>query len=113
VVPKSDSGIGIGGSVRGLSIFCGLMLTIGLVWVTLSHLNDREKVYEARITGALKFLDGVVATSREYDVSLYAPKILSRTTACRNGRGIGEVPGFSRRISRASVPTMPIQTAGA
>jgi hypothetical protein len=65
--------------VKGFLIFCGLMLTIGLVWVTLAHLDDRDKDYEERLIGALKFLDGSIETSQAFDADLYAPSIEPRS----------------------------------
>ncbi len=55
------------------------MLTIGLVWVTLVHLDDRDKDYEERLIGALKFLDGTIETSRDFDADLYALSIEPRS----------------------------------
>jgi hypothetical protein len=72
---KFESSIGIGGKGRGSLIFCGLMLTIGLVWIALAYLDDREKDYAERIVGALKFLDGTIEASRNLDADLYAPSI--------------------------------------
>ena len=55
------------------------MLTIGLVWVTLAHLDDRDKDYEERLIGALTFLDRTIETPRDFDADLYAPSIEPRT----------------------------------
>lgn len=65
--------------MKGFLIFCGLMLTIGLVWVTLAHLDDRDKDYEERLIGALKFLDGTIETYRDFDADLYALSIEPRS----------------------------------
>ncbi len=54
------------------------MLTIGLVWITLAYLDDREKDHEERIVGALNFLDGTIEASRDLDADLYAPSIKPR-----------------------------------
>ena len=59
-------------------IYCGLLLTIGLVWVTLAYLNARDKEYEERLVGALNFLDGTIETSRDLAADLYAPSIKPR-----------------------------------
>jgi len=64
--------------VKGFLIFCGLMLTIGLVWITLAYLDDREKDHEERNVGALNFLDGTIEASRDLDADLYAPSIKPR-----------------------------------
>jgi hypothetical protein len=73
-----ESGIGIVGKGKGPLIFCGLMLAIGLAWITLVYLDNRQKNYEERVVGALKFLDGAIDTLREFDADLYAPSIKSR-----------------------------------
>ncbi len=65
--------------MKGFSIFCGLVLTIGLVWATLVHLDDRDEDYEARFIGALNFLDGTIEASRDFDAELYAPSIKPRS----------------------------------
>ncbi len=49
-----------------------------LAWVALAHLDDRDRDYEKRLIGALKFLDGTIETSRGFDASLYAPAIAPR-----------------------------------
>ncbi len=64
--------------MKRFSIYCGLLLTIGLVWVTLAYLNARDKEYEERLIGALNFLDGTIETSRDLDADLYAPSIKPR-----------------------------------
>ncbi len=69
------------GAIAEVSIFlicCGLLLTIGLVWVTLVYLNARDKEYEERLVGALSFLEGAIETSRDLDAGIYAPSIKSR-----------------------------------
>ncbi len=60
-------------------LFCGLMLTIGLMWVALGYLDARDKEYVQRLIGALNFLDGKIETSRELDADLYAPSIEPRS----------------------------------
>ncbi len=60
-------------------LFCGLMLTIGLVWVALAYLDVRDKEYVQRLVGALNFLEGTIETSRDLDVDLYAPSIEPRS----------------------------------
>jgi len=54
------------------------MLAIGIVWITLAYLDSREKDYEDRIAGALKFLDETIDTFRGLDADLYAPSIKAR-----------------------------------
>jgi hypothetical protein len=65
--------------VKGVLIFLGLVLTIGLVLVTLAHLNDRDRNYQERLIGALKFLDGSIETSRAFEADVYAPLIEPRS----------------------------------
>jgi hypothetical protein len=65
--------------MKGFLIFCGLMLTIGLVWVTVPRLDGRDKNYEERLIGALKFLDGTIETSQDLGADLYAPSIERRS----------------------------------
>ncbi len=55
------------------------MLTISLVWLTLPHLDGRDKDYEERLTGALKFLDGTIETSQDLGADLYAPSLERRS----------------------------------
>jgi hypothetical protein len=64
---------------KGLLIFCGLMFMTCLAWVALAHLDDRDRDYEKRLIGALKFLDGTIETSRDFDAGLYAPSIAPRS----------------------------------
>ncbi len=56
-------------------IFCSLMLLIGLVWVSLSHLDDRDSEYEERLVGAVKFLEGEIEISQGLGSDVYAPSI--------------------------------------
>jgi hypothetical protein len=69
------------GAIAEVSFFlicCGLMLAMGLVWVTLDYLNARDKEYVERFVGTLKFLDATIKTSRDFDAHLYAPSIKPR-----------------------------------
>lgn len=73
-----ESVIGTGDKGKGSKIFCGLLLAIGLGWATLAYLDGRQKDYEERIVGALRFLDGTIETSWEFEADLYAPTMEPR-----------------------------------
>ncbi len=73
-----ESGIGVVGKGKGSLIFCGLMLAIGLAWIAVVYLEDRQKDYEERVVGALKFLGESIDTLHDLDADLYAPSIKSR-----------------------------------
>jgi len=51
------------------------VLTAGLVSVAVAHLDGRNKDYEAKLIGALKFLDGTIETSRQFAADVYVPSI--------------------------------------
>ncbi len=56
-------------------IFCSSMLLIGLMWVALPHLDDRDSEYEERLVGAVKFLEGAIEISQGFGSDVYAPSI--------------------------------------
>ena len=51
------------------------MLAIGLAWITLNYLDGRQRDYEERVVGALKFLDATIDAFPDLDADLYAPSI--------------------------------------
>ena len=56
-------------------LFCSLALAIGLVWITLSYLNDREKLHEERLVGALNFTEEKIESELNRNADLYQPVI--------------------------------------
>lgn len=74
-----NRGSGTGGIVKGLLLFCGLVLLVGLLAIVLPQLDDRERDYEERLVGSLNAVEDAIAASLDLQPELYDPSIQSRS----------------------------------
>lgn len=61
--------------MKGFLIFCGLTALVVAVAFALPYLDSRDKAYEARLVGALNFVESAVEASRPISVEIYDPEI--------------------------------------
>ena len=61
--------------LRGFLTFCGLALSIGVVWAVLSYLEERSQQHEDRLVGALAFVEAIIEASQGPSTELYSPSI--------------------------------------
>lgn len=61
--------------MKGFLVFCGIVLTFGLVWVALSYLDARDREYERRFVGALNFTEDTIEAMRDLHAGIYEPSI--------------------------------------
>lgn len=65
----------IGGTLKGFFVFCGVVVTISLLGLSVSYLRDRDKAYEQRFVGALDFTDETIEATLHLHAGLYKPSI--------------------------------------
>ncbi len=61
--------------MKGFLIFCGVVLTFGLVLMAQPYLNARDREYEQRFIGALNFTEYSVEAERGLRTGIYEPSI--------------------------------------
>ena len=65
----------IGSSLKGILIFCVVVMTFGLVWSTLSYLDAKDREYEYRFVGALNFTEDAIGAALDLHAGIYGPSI--------------------------------------
>ena len=61
--------------MKGFLIFCGVVLTFGLVWLAQPYLNAKDREYEQRFIGALNFTEDTIEAERGLRADIYEPSI--------------------------------------
>jgi hypothetical protein len=61
--------------LKGFLIFCGVILTLGFIWLAQPYLNARDREYEQRFIGALNFTEDTVEAERGLHRGIYEPSI--------------------------------------
>ena len=61
--------------MKGVLIFCGVVVTFGLVWSALSYRDARDREYEHRLVGALNFTEDAIGAALDLHAGIYGPSI--------------------------------------
>jgi hypothetical protein len=61
--------------LKGVLIFCGVVVTFGLVWSALSYRDARDREYEHRLVGALNFTEDAIGAALDLRAGIYGPSI--------------------------------------
>lgn len=62
--------------MKGFLVFCGIVVTFGLVWLALPYLDARDRAYEQRFIGALNFTEDTIEAARDLHMGIYGPSIV-------------------------------------